>query len=179
MPYERAQQARIDAGLCKDCGQPRGDDGTAVRCRACAEAASLRSTARTKHIRKERLEAGLCLRCGGQRDALTVLCPTCLGKIVITIGSTEFPDGCVSSSKDSARRADNLVTMLVTTVVHISSSISPPNTSFHDQTGTPSYRSWKMAALPALTPVNRSSQESTLALTICTQGAKARSSPPI
>jgi hypothetical protein len=80
MPYERTQQARIDAGLCKDCGKPRGDDGTTIRCRACAEAASVRSAARTKQIRKERLEAGLCYRCGRPRDALTVLCSTCLGK---------------------------------------------------------------------------------------------------
>lgn len=30
-------QARIEQGLCRDCGKPRGDDGTNARCKACAE----------------------------------------------------------------------------------------------------------------------------------------------
>lgn len=29
---------RDAAGLCRDCGEPRGDDGTTHRCRACADA---------------------------------------------------------------------------------------------------------------------------------------------
>ena len=63
MPYETTQQARINAGLCKDCGNPRGEDGTTIRCRQCASEAARRATQRSTRVRKERYIAGLCY-CG-------------------------------------------------------------------------------------------------------------------
>ena len=36
MAYQPYHQKRITAGLCKDCGSPRGEDGTSIYCRACA-----------------------------------------------------------------------------------------------------------------------------------------------
>ena len=42
MPHDKTREresrrARIEAGLCRDCGRPRGADGTSCRCRKCAD----------------------------------------------------------------------------------------------------------------------------------------------
>lgn len=80
MAYDKTQQSRIDAGLCKDCGSPRGEDGTSVFCRPCASKGAKRATARLAKVRKERLEAGLCFGCGMERDEETVYCSKCKEK---------------------------------------------------------------------------------------------------
>lgn len=76
MAYEKTQQARIDAGLCKDCGNPRGEDGTTVRCRPCASEVAKKATQRSSRVRKERHAAGLCY-CGRERDNETIYCSKC------------------------------------------------------------------------------------------------------
>ncbi len=80
MAYDKTQQARIDAGLCKDCGSPRGSDGTTVFCRPCANEHAKRSTERKNRLRKEWDAAGLCYGCGAKRDNETILCTTCREK---------------------------------------------------------------------------------------------------
>lgn len=80
MTYDKTQQTRINAGLCKDCGNPRGENGTSIHCRPCASHAAKRATARVARIRKERLRAGLCFGCGAERDAETVYCSKCKEK---------------------------------------------------------------------------------------------------
>ncbi len=81
MPYDKTQQARIDAGLCKECGQPRGNDGTSIRCRPCASDAAKRATARSARVRKERLANQTCFYCGKLRDGKTIFCATCRVKM--------------------------------------------------------------------------------------------------
>ena len=76
MAYEKTQQARIEAGLCKDCGNPRGKDGTTIRCRQCASEAAKRATQRSNRVRKERYAVGLCY-CGARRDNETIYCSEC------------------------------------------------------------------------------------------------------
>ncbi len=80
MAYDKTQQSRIDAGLCKDCGSPRNEDGTSVLCRPCASKAAKRATARLAKVREKRLEDGLCFGCGAQRDGETVYCSSCKAK---------------------------------------------------------------------------------------------------
>jgi hypothetical protein len=80
MVYEKTQQARIDAGLCKDCGKPRGKDGTTIRCRICASEAAKRATVRSSMIRKERQTMGACYQCGAKRDNETIFCSKCREK---------------------------------------------------------------------------------------------------
>lgn len=80
MAYEKIQQARIDAGLCKDCGTPRGENGTSIRCRTCASAAAKRATVRVARLRKERLATGTCFQCGAERDNETIYCSECRAK---------------------------------------------------------------------------------------------------
>jgi hypothetical protein len=69
MAYSLFQQQRIDAGQCKDCGADRGDDGTSVFCRACADRHSRRQSARKDRLRKEWAQAGA-LTCNGCGAAL-------------------------------------------------------------------------------------------------------------
>jgi hypothetical protein len=64
MAYSLCQQQRIDAGQCKDCGGERGDDGTSVFCRPCADRHSRRQTTRKDRLRKEWAQAGA-LTCNG------------------------------------------------------------------------------------------------------------------
>jgi hypothetical protein len=53
------RQRQIEKGNCKDCGRPRGKDGTKTLCRACAN--------RPLEWRQRRIEAGLCEDCGRPR----------------------------------------------------------------------------------------------------------------
>lgn len=80
MAYDKTQQTRIDTGLCKDCGNPRGKDGTSIRCRPCASNATKRATQRSKRLRKERLADDLCFYCGGKKDTNTIHCAQCRNK---------------------------------------------------------------------------------------------------
>lgn len=80
MAYNKTQQARMDAGLCRDCGKPRGDDGTSGLCGACSQRAAERSTQRKARLRKEWNAIQLCFGCGAQRDNNTKLCTACRNK---------------------------------------------------------------------------------------------------
>ena len=80
MAYDKTQQKRIDAGLCKDCGTPRGNDGTSVFCRPCAKKHAERATERKNRLRKEWDAANLCYGCGAKRDNETILCASCREK---------------------------------------------------------------------------------------------------
>lgn len=51
MAYIKSQQERISNGLCKECGTPRGEGGTSIRCIKCAKDAARRSTIRTSSLR--------------------------------------------------------------------------------------------------------------------------------
>lgn len=81
MVYDRTQQRRIDQGLCKDCGEPRGADGTTIYCRKCTTKISKRSYERKKNIRMCRKEAGLCPSCGKKPEENDgVVCGPCKKK---------------------------------------------------------------------------------------------------
>jgi hypothetical protein len=80
MPYSLFQQQRIDAGQCKDCGGERGDDGTSVFCRACADRHSRRQATRKERLRKEWAQSGTltCNGCGAVLpDDLYKMCERC------------------------------------------------------------------------------------------------------
>lgn len=66
MSYSLFQQQRIDAGLCKDCGAPRGEDGTSIFCRPCAQRHSQRESVRKAELRADWASAGglVCNSCG-------------------------------------------------------------------------------------------------------------------
>ena len=99
MPYSTLQQQRILAGLCKDCGDPRGEGGTSIFCRPCAQQHSVRQACRTAALRaagnlpvrdkerehgywvamiQRRRDAGLCLDCGNQEATVGERYPLCL-----------------------------------------------------------------------------------------------------
>lgn len=99
MPYSALQQQRIADGLCKDCGDPRGDDGTSIFCRSCAKQHSERQADRTTALRaagnlpvrdkerehgywvamtERRREAGVCLDCGSSEPLIGTGWPICL-----------------------------------------------------------------------------------------------------
>ena len=80
MAYDKTQQTRIVAGLCKDCGNPRGADGTTIRCRECATKIAKRASARKERLRQEWEATQLCYNCGAMRDNETVLCTPCREK---------------------------------------------------------------------------------------------------
>lgn len=54
----------VDTGLCCDCKQPRGINGTRTLCRKCAQ----QHRKNTAEWTKRRLALGLCLRCGKPND---------------------------------------------------------------------------------------------------------------
>jgi len=63
--YNAAQNSRISAGLCMDCGTLRGPDGTTVNCRSCALKKSRRASDRSARLRLEwRANESLCNSCG-------------------------------------------------------------------------------------------------------------------
>jgi len=81
MVYEKTQQLRIDEGLCKDCGQPRGINGTTIRCRICANDASTRASNSKKKKRDFwLLNDDLCNQCGKEKDIKFQLCEDCKEK---------------------------------------------------------------------------------------------------
>lgn len=80
MPYQPYHQKRIDAGLCKDCGSPRGNDGTSIYCRACASKVQAKANAWKEAKRKEWAAAGdlVCNGCGAiLPDAMFKRCEKC------------------------------------------------------------------------------------------------------
>ncbi len=80
MAYSAYQQQRIDAGLCKGCGAERGDAGTSVFCRPCADRHSQRQSSRKARLRAEWAKAGplTCNHCGvALLDDSYKSCPRC------------------------------------------------------------------------------------------------------
>jgi hypothetical protein len=69
------RQDRVDRGLCSECGNPRGEDGTKRYCRACADIRNKR----VENIRLHRLANGLCVRCAKPKgeDGAKTLCRSC------------------------------------------------------------------------------------------------------
>ncbi len=74
MAYAPLERSRIEGGLCKSCGSPRGDDGTSIRCRRCADEAAEKSQAHRDKMRASRL----CIDCRSVSD--TAYCGECRDK---------------------------------------------------------------------------------------------------
>lgn len=77
--YEKTQQHRIHLGLCKDCGDKRGDAGTTIRCRPCADKASERAAKHKAKIRSALSgAANSCNQCGTKVSVVGAkLCNKC------------------------------------------------------------------------------------------------------
>lgn len=70
----------LAAGLCRNyarCGNARGEDGTSLECRPCADERNLKNAGRLHVKRGEWAAEGLCLGCGGERDNETKRCNVC------------------------------------------------------------------------------------------------------
>ncbi len=80
MAYQKFHQDRINLGLCVDCGKARGDTGTTICCRICADKRSKRSTDRKTKQRAFWKEQGLCYTCGGDVKPNQVTCDKCRAK---------------------------------------------------------------------------------------------------
>jgi len=76
MPYLKRQQEKIDAGLCKDCGNSLCGR-VAVLCKSCAQKASDRSSAHKRIKRKEWEANNQCTECGAPRDSNLKKCKRC------------------------------------------------------------------------------------------------------
>jgi len=74
MAYRPKEQARIDQGLCKNCGHPRTT--AKVYCPTCIAKAKVYIEARRKRLRA----SGLCEDCGGVTEGNRVHCESCLEK---------------------------------------------------------------------------------------------------
>lgn len=80
MAYQPYHQKRINAGLCKDCGSNRGEDGTSIFCRSCATKVQATANARKEAKRKEWAMSGdlVCNGCGAiLPDATFKRCEKC------------------------------------------------------------------------------------------------------
>ncbi len=64
MAGHRIRQRRIGEGLCADCGEPRGNDGTATQCRTHAKDRNKRQARRNAKVRQYRRDNHLCTECG-------------------------------------------------------------------------------------------------------------------
>ena len=64
-----------EMGLCYDCNQPAIPYGR--RCQFHTDQNRAACIARNMRTYKERIEAGLCLRCGGERDGVNKYCLNC------------------------------------------------------------------------------------------------------
>jgi ribosomal protein L32 len=65
------REYRISQGLCKSCGDPRGDDGTSTVCGRCRE--------RRKHYKSKYDKRSLCSKCGVYTDTQlsSTICQNC------------------------------------------------------------------------------------------------------
>lgn len=68
---------RIAAGLCADCGSPRGSRGSKWYCRQHARKRATREMLRQRKIIAVWRERGLCIRCGDSRDGTAKTCWAC------------------------------------------------------------------------------------------------------
>ena len=64
MPGHKKRQAWVEAGLCKDCGEPRGAKGTSVRCESHAALHSRAQARRNAQRRAANRRRRLCEECG-------------------------------------------------------------------------------------------------------------------
>lgn len=69
------RQDRIERGLCENCGNPRGEDGTIRQCRTCADKHNQRTRKRKAII----VSRGLCVNCEKPRgdNGTKILCRNC------------------------------------------------------------------------------------------------------
>ncbi len=75
------RDTRIAAGLCGNCGEPRGVDATKTECRRHARARNTKVNKRRAELREWRRRRGLCIRCGGELDGTRKdLCQDCAFK---------------------------------------------------------------------------------------------------
>lgn len=74
MPGHKIRAERKAAGLCEECGKPRGEDGTAKHCRKCAIRHNKKQASRNQTMRAYRRAHNQCLECGerllGKKDTL-------------------------------------------------------------------------------------------------------------
>jgi hypothetical protein len=70
MGYSKFQETRIQNGLCKDCGSERGNLGTKVNCRACADKRARASTSR-KLLERASYSEEQCSNCGDVLSTFT------------------------------------------------------------------------------------------------------------
>jgi hypothetical protein len=63
MPGHKQRLAWIKAGLCGNCGAPRGEEGTKTKCRTHADEHSREQAARNQRARAERGARHQCLDC--------------------------------------------------------------------------------------------------------------------
>lgn len=81
MAYSKAQRARIDSGQCRDCGNARGDMGTAVFCRPCADKNSKRAALNKEKRRAKFKVSNGCNQCGSPMNSDEYsLCDSCRDK---------------------------------------------------------------------------------------------------
>lgn len=75
LDWKSRRQDLIDRGLCEDCQETRGPDGTGRKCRPCATIINRRAAA----WKKARVDQGLCRNCGQPRGTSrsTALCEQC------------------------------------------------------------------------------------------------------
>ena len=69
------RRKRIDQGLCIDCGDLRGTDGTATRCAADARKVNQKQASRIARLRRRRKKHNQCTECGEQLTGKGTLCP--------------------------------------------------------------------------------------------------------
>ncbi|KKN99035.1 hypothetical protein LCGC14_0142800 [marine sediment metagenome] len=73
MKYSKAQQSRVDKGLCAKCGEPTDHTVYCSKCtRVCTEY--------NRQRRAKRRELGICYTCGNSTENNRAYCPECLKK---------------------------------------------------------------------------------------------------
>lgn len=73
------RQRRKERGVCINCGNERGQNGTGTMCRTCADKTSSRTRELNEERYGERRKRGLCTRCGNLpgEDGTKTLCRPC------------------------------------------------------------------------------------------------------
>lgn len=86
MSYNKCQQTRLDGGLCIDCGDHRGGNGTRVFCRSCASKHAQTATRNKQRRRAVWASSGemVCNKCGAEKpDDNRKACTACRDKAAL------------------------------------------------------------------------------------------------